>query len=407
MERLKIFRALATLRKEGIMQKHATNVSSGTAKRILYASRSFNEDLTDRVAHEVNSRGWQMDLQMCLTQEIPESWSGDGIITQVADKQVRSFFARAGCPVLSLNLNIFPSGIPCVANDPGEVSRMAAEHFLQRGFHHFAFCPYPVAGEYTAQRNMAAFCQRLESEPHTFHHIERPRTPSDTGNRWAHRQKWIRQQLVQLPKPVAIFSYDAALAIEIVEACHAEQLHIPDQVSVLNVFGFPFLTKCSRVPLSAIEYDNNLKVRVACDLLEAMMNGAPAPKEPVLIPIKGITTRASTDTIAASTPSVAKAIRFMLDHYADSISTNDTMRISGLSRTALFTAFKKDIGQTPHAVLTHIRLDKAKNMLRETDAKLHEVAEACGFNHPVGLHHHFKQALNMSPGAYRQHARTE
>ncbi len=345
---------------------------------------------------------------MCLTKEIPESWSGDGIFTTVGDKETLAFFARAGCPVVSLNLNIFPSGIPCVAHNVDEVSTRAVEHFLERGFRHYAFCcPFPVAGSYTAQRTMAAFCQRLESEPHTFHLIEGPANPGHTGNRWEHRQKWLRQELLRLPKPVALFSFDSSLPIEIVEACDAEKLQIPDQVAVFNMFNFAFFTKCSRVPLSGIEYDDDHKARVACDLLEIMINGAPAPTEPVMIPIKGISTRASTDTIAASTPAVAKAVRFMLDHYADAIGIDDTLRISGLSRTALFKAFKKDIGQSPHAVLTRIRLDKAKIMLRETDAKLHDVADACGFNHPVGLHHHFKQTLNMSPGAYRDHARAE
>jgi LacI family transcriptional regulator len=350
-----------------------------------------------------------MDFQVSLTKEIPGTWSGDGIITpeNSIDKPMRSFFARAGCPVLSLNFNTIPSGVPCVVPDFGESSRRAAEHFLERGFRHYLFCSYSAEGSYHTQQTMAAFCQRLETEAHTFHQIEWQPDRSHPGETWERRQKWLRQELVNLPKPVAIFSMNPAPAMEIVEACVAEHLHIPDQVAVLNMFSFHLLTKCSRIPLSSIEYDNDLQVRVACDLLDAMMNGSPAPTEPVLIPIKGIITRASTETIAASTPAVAKAIRFMLDHYARSISMDETVRVSGLSRTAFFKAFKKDIGQTPHAVLTRIRLDKAKIMLRETDAKLHEVAEACGFNHPVGLHHHFKQALNMSPGAYRHHARAE
>ena len=147
------------------MAKSATGVAPYAPKKVLYASYEFDEDLTDRVAHEVSDRGWQIDLQMCLTEEIPGSWSGDGIITTVGtvDRKMREFFARAGRPVISLNLNIFPSGIPCVANDVDEVSKMAVEHFLQRGFRHYAFCPYPGAGQYTAQRTMAAFCQRLES----------------------------------------------------------------------------------------------------------------------------------------------------------------------------------------------------------------------------------------------------
>jgi LacI family transcriptional regulator len=362
-----------------------------------------------RVAHHATSRGWLLDPQMCLTNNIPESWSGDGIITTRSgdDEAMRALLQGSGCPVVSLNLNSHPHGIPCVAVDLPMASRLAADHFLDRGFSNFSFYCRPHQGRtlYSNQTSFTAFRQRIEAAHQTCENLDWREVRDGTPDTWEQRQKWLRQKLRNAPKPLALFAPSPESAVEVVHACHDAHLNIPDEVAVLCMHSIDFFNECSLVPLSSIDEDHEAKARTACDLLDALMNGAPAPEAPILIPPKGLTVRASTDTLAASTPSVMKAIRYMLDHHAESISSDDIANASGLSRTALFRAFKADLGQNPGAVLTRIRLDKAKRMLQETDAKLREVAEACGFHHPVSLHVHFKKTLNMSPGEYRKHAR--
>ncbi len=378
-------------------------------KRILFASFWWAEDLMCRVAHHAVRHGWHLDLQMCLTNEIPRTWSGDGIITARSgdNESIHTLLAGSGCPVVSLNINSHPHGIPCVVFDLRESSRLAVEHFLQRGFREFAFYSRRLKVLYNSQIAHAAFRQKVETAHGTLHDLDWKEEQGDATDTWENRQEWLQRKLRDVPKPVAIFSAESECAVEIIEACYHERLQVPDQVSVLHMGGSNFFSECSIVPLSFVDVDNDAKARMACELLEAMMNGAPAPEEPILVPPKGICARASTDTLAASNPAVTRAIRFMLDHYADSIGIDDAVQVSGMSRTLLFRAFKADLGQTPHAALMRIRLDKAKTMLQETDAKLSQVAQACGFGHPVGLHHHFKKVLNMSPGAYREFARQE
>lgn len=389
------------------MRSESLAPGNAAPKRILFASYWWAEDLMCRVAHHAVGHGWHLDLQMCLTNQIPQAWTGDGIITARSgdDERVRELLADSGCPVVSININSYPHGIPCVAFDLQAASRLAVEHFLERGFREFAFYSRRLHVLYNSRIAHAAFRQRVEAAHGTLHNLDWKEEQGDAPDTWESRQEWLRNKLRDVPKPVAIYSSESECAVEIVEACHHERLQVPDQVAVLHMGGSSFFSECSIVPLSFIDVDNDAKARTACELLEDMMNGAPAPKEPIMIPPKGICARASTDTLAASTPAVAKAIRFMLDHYADSISIDDAVQVSGMSRTQLFRAFKADLGQPPHAVLMRIRLDRAKTMLQETDAKLGEVAQTCGFGHPIGLHHHFRKKLNMSPGAYREFAR--
>jgi LacI family transcriptional regulator len=188
------------------------------------------------------------------------------------------------------------------------------------------------------------------------------------------------------------------------EACSSESISIPDEAATLGLHDSPIFRNCVTVPLSCVAVDYDIQARLCCDLLAQMMEGEPAPSEDILIPPSGIVTRRSSDTIAAQTPAVSRAIRFMLDHFAEPITVDHAVRASGMCRTRLFRAFQQDVEMTPRAVLNRIRLDKAKRMLLETDEKLRSVAEACGFGDPMNLHRHFKRRLNMSPGAYREPA---
>ena len=96
----------------------------------------------------------------------------------------------------------------------------------------------------------------------------------------------------------------------------------------------------------------------------------------------------------------------MLGHYREQINLADIAAATGLSKSCLYEAFHKDLGRTPLDVLTFIRLNKAKQMLRETDRKVHVIADDCGFGLVGNFYHHFKQSSDVTPIAYRKQSRT-
>jgi len=79
--------------------------------------------------------------------------------------------------------------------------------------------------------------------------------------------------------------------------------------------------------------------------------------------------------------------------------------VTGVSKSSLYIMFQKDVGQTPIDVLIYIRLNKAKQMLRETNHKVHTIAADCGFGQVANLYHHFKNSTGMTPTTYRNQAR--
>ncbi len=133
----------------------------------------------------------------------------------------------------------------------------------------------------------------------------------------------------------------------------------------------------------------------------------PPPAEPILFPPTGVVARRSTDTLAARTPEVARAIRYLLDHYAEPIGVPEIARAAGLSKTVLYERFRADLGQSPGEALIRIRVERARRLLREGAAKVEAVAQACGFGDRVNLHRHFTKHVGMTPAAYRREARKQ
>jgi len=64
--------------------------------------------------------------------------------------------------------------------------------------------------------------------------------------------------------------------------------------------------------------------------------------------------------------------------------------------------FRKSTGATPHQFVLRQRLERAKAMLRAPDARVLDVAVACGFKTQQHFAQVFRDAWGVSPTEYRQ-----
>jgi len=64
--------------------------------------------------------------------------------------------------------------------------------------------------------------------------------------------------------------------------------------------------------------------------------------------------------------------------------------------------FRKSTGETPHQFVLRQRLERAKAMLRALDARILDVAVACGFKTQQHFAQAFRDFWGLSPTEYRQ-----
>lgn len=84
------------------------------------------------------------------------------------------------------------------------------------------------------------------------------------------------------------------------------------------------------------------------------------------------------------------------------ITLDDMARVANLSPTHFLRTFKQAFRETPHQYLTARRLERAQQLLRETDLPVTEICLAVGFESLGSFSALFKRRLGCSPQGYRQ-----
>lgn len=111
---------------------------------------------------------------------------------------------------------------------------------------------------------------------------------------------------------------------------------------------------------------------------------------------------ANKSKISKDNKYINKAIQFMHEYYSANISINDICKLIYLSPCHFKRVFKDYTGQTPYQYLMRIRLEKAKEILKENDDPIEEVAKMCGFVNSGHFSTVFKRNTGMSPSEYRK-----
>src|ERR1700734_4097188 len=86
----------------------------------------------------------------------------------------------------------------------------------------------------------------------------------------------------------------------------------------------------------------------------------------------------------------------------DELSLDEMAQSVGLSTAHFARMFRKSTGETPHQFVLGQRLERAKTMLRAPDARVLDVAVACGFKTQQHFAQVFRDLWGVSPTEYRR-----
>lgn len=103
-----------------------------------------------------------------------------------------------------------------------------------------------------------------------------------------------------------------------------------------------------------------------------------------------------------SDPILLQATRLIQSQSFERFSLNAVAASLGISRMQLYRKFQAELGTTPIKYLTSLRLEKAKNLLTETDLTLDQISECCGYQNGFYLSRVFKNNCLMTPMEYRK-----
>jgi transcriptional regulator of acetoin/glycerol metabolism/AraC-like DNA-binding protein len=101
-------------------------------------------------------------------------------------------------------------------------------------------------------------------------------------------------------------------------------------------------------------------------------------------------------------PAAMRRVREYVDaHLGGSMDLATLAGVAGVSIHHFARGFKQSASITPHHYLTQKRVERAQDLLGNTDLSLSEIALAVGFSDQSHLAHHFRQMLGVTPGQFR------
>ncbi|PPT06721.1 AraC family transcriptional regulator [Geitlerinema sp. FC II] len=86
---------------------------------------------------------------------------------------------------------------------------------------------------------------------------------------------------------------------------------------------------------------------------------------------------------------------------AADIKLSDLASLLDMSPFHFSRLFKQSVGMSPYQYLIHQRIDRAKQLLTQTDRLITDIALQCGFNSHSHLSKQFRQLTGTTPKAYR------
>jgi LacI family transcriptional regulator len=336
----------------------------------------------------------QPDLLLASLRE----WKPGAIITEwhpgLTDRLV-----ALGCPVV-----IVPSDQPVVGAsgvdiDDVAIGRLAAQHLVTRGYQHFAFVGRRDA--HYAKQRLDGF-QSLVGEVPVY--WEEFRDWRQYDEYWRDPDEDMVGWLANQATPLGIFTAHDPTGRHVLEAAAQAGLEVPFSVGVISANDDETVCEMARPALSSIRLPWHRLAAEAVQMIEAIWAGK-SPVSPVLVPPLDIVARGSSSYEAVNDPLVRRAMGILIDHISTILTVEEWAAKTGMSRRVMERRFQASLGRSPHAVILHERVERAKKLLATTELPVAAVAERCGFQSNERLTVNFREAVGIPPAKYRRDSR--
>jgi LacI family transcriptional regulator, galactose operon repressor len=326
-------------------------------------------------------------------------WQGDGVIARVRSEDGVQMLLETGLPVVDV-LGDWPHpDIPIVQVNSHSVGELAASHFLDRGFRRFGFCG--IRCRRWVQQRQAAFRDVVQAAGCSCSvHL----LPLWESKSWYSEktQTELGAWISQLPKPAGLMAANDMVGRRILEACRRVGVLVPEEVAVLGADNDEALCElCDPMLSSVVPVHDQVGYRAAM-LLDELMSGGSCKEQELLLEPTEIVVRRSTDVLAVDDRDLAAAMRFIRENSDRPIGVQDVAKHVTVSRSTLNRRFQRTFERSVHDEILRVRLDRAMELLRETDLPLAVVSERTGFRHREYFGAVFKAEVGVTPHQFRK-----
>ena len=202
-----------------------------------------------------------------------------------------------------------------------------------------------------------------------------------------HMEVWVRAATADQGRLVLNFSKEALLAacdglngeVELRPKCRFVDTRVSSLVAAVNaerIAGFP----SGKLFLDSVE-----------QALAAILVDRYAVRRPSV-------TRYQGGLAPARLRRVTELVHTKIE---EELSLHEMAQCAGLSTSHFLEMFRKSTGESPHQFVLRQRVERAKEMLRQAEMRVLDVAVACGFKTQQHFARVFRRICGASPTEYR------
>lgn len=272
------------------------------------------------------------------------------------------------------------------------IGRIAADFFLHQHYDRYAFLG--LKDIIWSEQRLEGFADRLGERDLSVAAYQ----ADDVSREWTQITAWLRA----LPKPVALFTCNDAMARHVTEICLSSGIRIPDELALLGVDDDEFLCNISYPSISSIRLDFEKQGwEIGRAIFEMVGRGQVWVERVPIEPVR-IVERMSTRRQEIQDAYVKQIAAFFEDHYQEAFSLDEALAAIPLSRRAIEIRFKKEMApMTMLSYLETLRISQFRRLLRTTDLSIKEAAARSGFCDSTNVARLFRKYEGCTPSQYR------
>lgn len=335
--------------------------------------------------------------QFCENSPSLRDWGANGIVMR--DSSGNLEFLKLGIPtIVSIRHKEYLEDHPNIVGDSKSMGKVAADHFLDRGFKNFAYCGFNEMP--WSKERFVSFEKHVLKAGYSVHDYKG--SLLQEKNTYQKQQDNLIDWLGSSPKPIGLMACNDNRGRHILEACKAAGVRVPDEAAVLGVNNDDMVCELSNPPLSSISVNLEKAGYEAAKLLDEMISGHKVKAEKILVEVSGVAIRQSTDILAIDDYEIAEAIRFIRKNRKKMIQVDEVADAVSVNRRKLERSFKKILGRSVHEEIKRCRIELISKFLVESDLPISRIATMMDFLVEHHISRYFQQETGMSPFEYRK-----
>lgn len=364
---------------------------------------AFNREIFQgMVAYARQHTPWRLVCRVDVSVAEQQELKPAGLLATGAHMRNHRCAHAAGIPVVMIHRTLPDRRASLVSIDEAAIGAMAADYFISMGLKHMAYVGRGPWAFVRARRDGFVKAGEVRGRGPVHELLEDAAHGEHPGF-----ERQLRAMLRGLPRPCGVLAANDEMGVRVVQTCRDIRLRVPEEIAVLGVDNDHLACELSDVPLSSIAQPLVAIGYEAARLLHQHLEGKrPYPAQLLLPPLR-VVARASSDLIALDDEDVVAALRLINAHFAEPINVSWIVRQLPVTQRTLYNKFQRLVGRTVLQQIHHVRFQKAKELLSESDLSLAVVAQRSGFANPTWMADSFRRELGTTPNRFRRQFRTE